>query len=599
MKLKTLLYIILGLLLTTTLINISVFEDLSYSAFYFYCIFGSAVVLASGIIMIKSKTSVIIPNPIIFFLLLVVYYFFQGLLITGTGIGEQHYYLLISFLLFISIFIWAGNGLISIKGVSSVVTLLLLLESLYCFLQLFEILPSSTPFFRVTGSWVNPNVTALFMAMGFPALLHLFLNEEKSPNKALYFTIMACVILALFLLNCRTAFIAVAVSSFIQLNGKYKIGQKIKTSPLKPFTIIFLAVSITAVTSIAYFMYQGKAASANGRLFIWKISVNTALEKPFTGHGYGFFARNYNLKQAEYFAKGKATTEEIGNSSYVLLAYNEILQQLVDGGLIAALLTILFLASVLKEAIKRKPSSSHTLVAGIVSFLIISCFNFAIQAIPIFCLFFIYAAFACQNDTEVSHNSNARVKAPFVFVLDRAKAFVFSAIAILIFFVMSFRANASMQNKKASQLLREGKINEAIEAFESITEKHKSYVDCELKLANAYFMQRRFKDALSVFEKTQAYSSQPDIFLKKGFCLLQFNDVSGAIENCRTAMNIAPNRLEAKYALMNINIFKKDTAGALVYAREIAVQVPKKKSEQADFYKKQAMAFINITTNEQ
>lgn len=68
--------------------------------------------------------------------------------------------------------------------------------------------------------------------------------------------------------------------------------------------------------------FQLKAASANGRLLMWKISCLAIAESPVVGHGADGFVSAYGRAQEEYFANGEySETEELvaGSPEYALM----------------------------------------------------------------------------------------------------------------------------------------------------------------------------------------------------------------------------------------------------------------------------------------
>ena len=61
---------------------------------------------------------------------------------------------------------------------------------------------------------------------------------------------------------------------------------------------------------IGYALFQLKATSANGRLFMWKVSALAIAESPIVGHGTGSFVSAYGRAQEGYFANGEYSETE-------------------------------------------------------------------------------------------------------------------------------------------------------------------------------------------------------------------------------------------------------------------------------------------------
>ena len=68
-----------------------------------------------------------------------------------------------------------------------------------------------------------------------------------------------------------------------------------------------------------------KPDSARGRFFLWRMSVQAAMERPWTGHGSGNFAAAYGEAQEAYFAAGDYEPWEERVAGCPEYAFNEYL----------------------------------------------------------------------------------------------------------------------------------------------------------------------------------------------------------------------------------------------------------------------------------
>jgi len=110
------------------------------------------------------------------------------------------------------------------------------IESVYCITQYFGWFSSQSKLFAVTGSWNNPNVTAIFLALTVPVFLYLFQGKYKK----IVFSAFLSLLIALLLLKCRAAFIGTALSFIVYYGLEYQLTNWIrnkKTEPLpKPYS---------------------------------------------------------------------------------------------------------------------------------------------------------------------------------------------------------------------------------------------------------------------------------------------------------------------------------------------------------------------------
>ena len=97
------------------------------------------------------------------------------------------------------------------------------------------------------------------------------------------------------------------------------------------------------VAMSGYLMYHMKKDSADGRLFIWKVSISLFSERPLKGFGYGRFGAVYNPYQEEYVEKYPLSVTEVQNIRSVNMPYNEFLEQCIGGGLVGGIFLCLYL----------------------------------------------------------------------------------------------------------------------------------------------------------------------------------------------------------------------------------------------------------------
>ncbi|TGX94988.1 O-antigen ligase family protein, partial [Bacteroides acidifaciens] len=112
----------------------------------------------------------------------------------------------------------------------------------------------------------------------------------------------------------RSAWIAAAISGTWVYGMHASWGSKLKEFGRKYKKKLVLACIAGSVIIIVagYALFQLKATSANGRLFMWKISSMAIAESPVIGHGTGNFVSAYGRAQENYFANGEfSETEEL------------------------------------------------------------------------------------------------------------------------------------------------------------------------------------------------------------------------------------------------------------------------------------------------
>ena len=242
---------------------------------------------------------------------------------------------------FPSIVIWV---LIALGGI----------EAIWGLGQIYGLAVSNHSLYALTGSFYNPGPYSGYLAMIFPLCLHEWLNLKERPEPAWIEWGKYCMALGVMLLilcvlpagMSRSAWISAAVSGAWVYGMHVSWGSKLKEIRKKYKRKVVLACIAGGIMFIviSYSLFQLKAASANGRLFMWKISALAIAESPVIGHGTGNFVSAYGRAQENYFANGEySETEELvaGSPEY---AFNEYLQVAIEYGIPFLFVVLLIIA---------------------------------------------------------------------------------------------------------------------------------------------------------------------------------------------------------------------------------------------------------------
>ena len=574
-----------------------------------------ALLLGIGFFKNKQFTLISNPLPLILLMLFAVYQVLNGFINAQGGINLRHYIILVDALLIFSYCILLKKGSINLLAISVIITVVAIIESIVCILQQFGLLASQDTLFKVTGTNVNPNVTAMFLAMGVPALLFLLFNSSKRYR----FGAIASIILSLFalvLLQCRTAFIGATVCTLFIINHKYQLLNKLK-SKFNKTGLIFCVTFVSCLITYAFiFLYHSKQASSDGRMFIWKISLESIVQKPIFGSGYGQFEHDYNLAQANYFATKTATQQEIYNASYVRMSYNEFLENLFEGGIIGLILfagllgtLLLYVPSQLGET-KPQNSTSNLFefgvfaYAGIVTFTIMCFFNFTVQALPVRTLFVLYASVCClippqfQNKinfkSKLLSSKNKQVEASFY----NGNPFKIGITTLSLFLFFKLLTLSKAYNQCKTMLDSESDLssNETLKQMAALEDDLKQSPNYLHGYAKLLFEKKYYDEAIKKYYEALNFSSNPDLYMSVGNCNTRMGKYSEAIKAYSMAQNIEPHRFTPRFASMKLYAFIKDTGNAFKLAKEIVALKPKVASSEIVYFKKEALAYTNSLT---
>ncbi len=582
-------HIMIALIITATLISGDYFINASLAAYFFFVIAASVLFTVTGIYFLSNKNLSVQINflPLALIVLLAGYFFLQTLL-SAREITTIHIYLFTNALLLFSLALLFKNKILNEQSVFNIISIAALAESIICIFQFGGVINSQNQFLKVSGTWENPNVTAMFLAMSIPAVVSI--NLFKKYPAAIWFSrcLAAVIFIAILLLKCRTAFIGSFVALIIIVNNKYNFLNKLKEKYSVAKQLLLLFLSLALIITVAVYAYKWKQNSADGRKLVWKISASMVAQNPIKGIGLGNFEHNYNLQQAAYFAEGKGSSKEITNASFVNMAYNEFLQNAVEGGMIAFLLFIAFIFSLFKNSKEQNKSfrpQAILAVSGIASFTSMSLFNFGVQAIPAMLLFIVYSALVSSNSKPI-----------FSFATLQKRKFISATLSlsgILIFTTQLSLANAYAKAKEAISLSKDGYNIEAIEILKPLSHKMKNSEVYWINFGDAFYIQKEYKKALYCYNKASVITSSPFLYMSIGNIYYKLHQFDSAINYCTIAKNIAPNRLKPRFALMKIYEAMNDTTNSIQTANEIISLQPKVQSKEAAYYKADALKTLS------
>ena len=275
------------------------------------------------------------------------------------------------------------------------------IEAAWGMRQIYGLAVSNHSLYALTGSFYNPGPYSGYLAMIFPLCLHEWLNlkertERTWVEQGKYYMALGVMLLILCVLPAgmsRSAWMAAAVSGIwvYGIHASWATWLKEAGQKYKKTMITGLVIGGLVLIMIGYVLFQLKAASANGRLLMWKISCLAIAESPVVGHGADGFVSAYGRAQEEYFANGEySETEELvaGSPEY---AFNEYLQAAVEWGVPLTLCGLAAIVMCLYIGIKKR---RYGICGAILSLMIFSFSSYPLQ-LPVFIVTFIALLLAC------------------------------------------------------------------------------------------------------------------------------------------------------------------------------------------------------------
>lgn len=410
-------------------------------------------------------------------------------------------------------------------------------------LQLYGVLPSNHNLFAITGSFYNPGPYSGYLAMIFPIALCCLL---QSVGKARYlwllaFSLMICIIPAGM---SRSAWLALLVSSIWVLVIHYKWISKIRVYIKSHWRVgivcgvVLLCIFLTVLISI----FQLKADSAYGRLFIWKNTCEAMFERPMLGYGPGSFPRVYGNVQSDYFATGDYTELEERVAGSPEYAFNEYLQLCIEGGGILLVLFMVLVFFCLRQGIRNK---EYAACSGLISLLMFSLSSYPFQLLPFLKVgvVLLVVCITIKNKDEILRQKS------ILFIL-------FSTVIVAVSITMSiFLYKIQKGIAKWNDicfLYDKGLYKDAILICEDSYHFHKHDSNYLLRYARCLIKEERCNEACEILDRAKEISCYPLIWTMQGKCFQSMGNYDNAEKCFKKAVNLLPSRHYPYYLLAQL-----------------------------------------------
>lgn len=247
------------------------------------------------------------------------------------------------------------------------------LETIVGIMQWIGMMPTLHPAYPFTGTFYNPGPYACFLSIVIPVAVYA---AGKSQSRLAQWSGTGMVLIGAILIPAslsRTAMLAAMAGSALALRGG--IMPRIRKAGRGWLIAGILALSVGAAG-----LYIVKKDSADGRLLIWKVAAEAALDAPLTGTGWDNVAGAYGDAQERYFASGRGSEQEKMVADAPEYVFNEYLQVAIAFGLPTALLMTAMMAGGIATAMR---SGSDGLAGSAAAMAIVMFSSYPLQ-FPLF-----------------------------------------------------------------------------------------------------------------------------------------------------------------------------------------------------------------------
>lgn len=342
--------------------------------------------------------------------------------------------------------------------------------------------------------------------------------------------------------------------------------------------LFILSVIIGGLT-----LYFIKKDSADGRILIYRCTMELFTKSPFTGLGYGGFKAAYMQEQAAFFqTHPDSPFKRLADNIYTPM--NEYLRFLVEYGIVtsAFLFLLAFYAwNMCRKSNNKVDSAVHNLLTGI--------FILSLCAYPVtypFVLWTVLTAFAWafRNEKPLVQIQSALLRTLCLWgrVLTTGLAFLLTCRSL----------HFDMQWFKAFDTSQQGKIRQAMAIYESLypeMSENPAFLYNYAVFSNEMQRYARSDSLLNAYKK---YGYDTNVLLLEADNAMERADYSRAESCLKNAHNCIPNRFVPLFYLMRLY----RTTGNEEQAKEIAlkiIQQPiKVPSEEVNWIREEATSYL-------
>lgn len=404
----------------------------------------------------------------------------------------------------------------------------------------------------ISGSFDNPAGLSSFLVFSIP-FGYYGATRLRKQWMALTGTAVLCI--AILLTESRTGILCTIILLFLHIR-RYMTRYRKKF--ILVFSVLFAIISVT--------LYDYKKDSANGRMLIWRCTLEMICDNPWLGYGHNGFRSNYMNRQAEYF-------QHHPDSRYAMLAddvkhpFNEYLYLLTHYGLWGGFVLMAFAVWSVRAWQKHPDGSSRPAMLCLVVIAVFSMFSYPFRY-PHTWILCIYSVIILScNAWKIHHKTQTRL----LFLL----ALCLSSLA----FQVLKRILAEIQWRQVADSSLCGMTEEMLPVYKDL---YKDLRDDPLFLYN-------YAAELNVagqYEKSLRIGKECENLLADYFTQLLLADnckhlkkYKEAIRHLAQASYMCPNRFVPLYELYEIHKIQRDSIamhgiGQTILTKPIKIDSP-------------------------
>ena len=407
-----------------------------------------------------------------------------------------------------------------------------------------------TGFLHNSGLWGEFVAMTLICNIG---LIHL--NKKSKKTSTLLIFVSFIVSFMLYESDSRASWLSFAIG-ILTFFSPLIIKHLPKSIIIRTGSLLIL---ICLCTYLISGLYSYKKDSADGRILIWKISLEMVKDKPILGYGFDGFRKNYMNYQAAYLQE-KQLPETINNlADDNHHAFNEFLRIIIEQGIIGVIILFIFL-----------------IISCLTALLFFSFFSYPLSTFHINALIVILlAGLACSSqDTPIwklqIRSISLIIPYSIIFFISSVYLFSYS------------KANSDWLNTLKGVYTNDNILEEARKKLSG----NPYFLSTYGKYLNK---KKRYSKAASIL--SQSIKEYPSYYtvMELGISYKAQKKYTEAMHCFYKAMHMIPHKIKPLYFMMELYYDQKDYKSAIQLSNRILCKQPKIRSSELNIILKRTI----------
>mgnify|MGYP001467812061 FL=1 len=427
-----------------------------------------------------------------------------------------------------------------------------------------------TGFLHNSGLWGEFVAMTLICNIG---LIHL--NKKSKKTSTLLIFVSFIVSFMLYESDSRASWLSFAIG-ILTFFSPLIIKHLPKSIIIRTGSLLIL---ICLCTYLISGLYSYKKDSADGRILIWKLSLEMVKDKPILGYGFDGFRKNYMNYQAAYLQE-KQLPETINNlADDNHHAFNEFLRIIIEQGIIGVIILFIFLTTIGYTIYKYKlyiDTVSRTIISCLTALLFFSFFSYPLSTFHINALIVILlAGLACSSqDTPIwklqIRSISLIIPYSIIFFISSVYLFSYS------------KANSDWLNTLKGVYTNDNILEEARKKLSG----NPYFLSTYGKYLNK---KKRYSKAASIL--SQSIKEYPSYYtvMELGISYKAQKKYTEAMHCFYKAMHMIPHKIKPLYFMMELYYDQKDYKSAIQLSNRILCKQPKIRSSELNIILKRTI----------